>query len=73
MKNLGAVLEAAGSGLNHVVKTTIFLTNLKDYAVVNECYAQFFGDEPPARAAVEVSALPKGVRVEIEAMAIAPN
>lgn len=70
MKNLAAVLDAAGSSLDQIVKTTIFLTDLGDYAAVNECYAQFFDKDPPARAAVEVSGLPKGVRVEIDAIAV---
>jgi 2-iminobutanoate/2-iminopropanoate deaminase len=70
MKNLAAVLDAAGSSLDQIVKTTIYLTDLGDYAAVNECYAQFFDKDPPARAAVEVSALPKGVRVEIDAIAV---
>lgn len=70
MRNLQAVLEAGGSSLERVVKTTIFLTDLGDYAAVNEAYGTFFGDAPPARAAVQVAALPKGCRVEIEAVAL---
>ncbi len=70
LTNLGAVLEAAGSGFDAVLKTTVFLVDMADYATVNEVYAEFFtGDEPPARAAVAVSGLPKGVRVEIECVA----
>ena len=69
MKNLTAVLEAAGSGLDRVVKTTIFLTDLGDFAAVNEAYGTFFKDAPPARATIQVAALPLGVRVEIEAVA----
>ena len=72
IKNLKAVVEAAGGGLGHIVKTTIFLTDLADYAVVNEVYGTHFGDDRPARAAVQVSALPKGVSVEIEAIAVVP-
>jgi len=70
MANLGAVVEAAGSSLHRVLKTTIFLTDLADFAAVNEVYAGFFaGSAPPARATVQVSALPRGARVEIEAVA----
>ena len=71
MKNLAAVLEAAGSSLEGVLKTTIFLTDLGDFAVVNEVYGSFFGDAPPARATIQVAALPLGSRVEIEAVALA--
>ncbi len=70
MKNLSAVLEAAGCGLADVVKTTIFLTDLGDFATVNEAYGAFFAEAPPARATVQVAALPLGVRVEIEAVAV---
>ncbi len=71
MKNLGAVLEAGGASLASVVKTTIFLTDLGDFAAVNAVYGRFFdADAPPARATVEVAALPKGVKVEIEAVAM---
>ena len=69
MDNLAAVLEAGGSSLARVVKCTIFLTDLGDFAAVNEEYARYFeGDAPPARACVQVSALPKGAEVEIEAI-----
>ena len=71
MKNLQAVLEAAGSEMNQVVKTTIYLTNLADFTTVNGIYGTYFTDNPPARATVEVSSLPKGVEVEIEAVALA--
>jgi len=70
LQNLSAVLEAAGSGLDRVVKATIYLTDLGSFEVVNRVYAGFFGDPPPARACVEVSALPKGARVEIDAVAV---
>lgn len=70
MKNLGAVLKAAGSDLDKVVKTTIYLTDLNDFAVVNGIYGSYFNDSPPARATVEVSGLPKGVKVEIDAIAL---
>ena len=71
IKNLEAVLNAAGSGLDKVIKTTIYLTDLSDFAVVNEIYGSYFNDAPPARATVEVSGLPKGVKVEIDAIALA--
>jgi 2-iminobutanoate/2-iminopropanoate deaminase len=71
MANLAAVLEAAGSGFDRVVKTTIFLTDMGDFAEVNAAYGDYFGDVPPARATVEVRRLPKDVRVEIEAVATA--
>lgn len=70
MKNLAAVLEAAGSELSAVVKTTIFLVDLADFGRVNEAYGSFFPAEPPARSTVQVAALPRGSRVEIEAVAI---
>ena len=69
LRNLQAVLEAAGGTLADVVKTTVFLTDLDDFAKMNEVYGRFFGEEPPARACVEVSRLPKGALVEIEAVA----
>lgn len=70
MKNLGAVLDAAGSSFADAVKATIFLTDLDDFATVNEVYARAFeGKDPPARACVQVAALPKGVKVEIEMIA----
>jgi len=68
-ENLKAVLEAAGSGLSHVVKCTVFLRSMDDFAAVNAVYAEWFGDHRPARAAVEVSRLPRDVDVEIEAIA----
>ena len=67
--NLGAILEAAGSGLDHLVKTTVFLANLGDFAGMNEVYARHVGERPPARSTVEVAALPSGALVEIEAIA----
>jgi 2-iminobutanoate/2-iminopropanoate deaminase len=71
MQNLAAVLEAAGSGLDRVVKTTIFVADLGDFATVNEVYGSFFTQEPPARSTVQVAALPAGASVEIEAIALA--
>ncbi|HXH89049.1 MAG TPA: Rid family detoxifying hydrolase [Gaiellaceae bacterium] len=69
MANLRAILEAAGSGLDKLVKTTVFLQDLGDFAGMNEVYAQHVGDRPPARSTVEVGALPSGALVEIEAIA----
>ena len=70
MKNLGAVLKASGLDFSHVVRCTIFLTDLADFAKVNEVYGRYFTGAPPARATVQVSALPKGVKVEIDAIAV---
>jgi 2-iminobutanoate/2-iminopropanoate deaminase len=69
--NLAAILAATGSGLERLVKTTVFLTDLGDFAGMNEVYAAHVGDSPPARATIEVSALPSGAKVEIEAIALA--
>jgi 2-iminobutanoate/2-iminopropanoate deaminase len=69
LENLKGVLEAAGAGFDRVVKTTVYLTNLKDFEAMNEAYARYFGDHRPARSTVQVSALPKGARVEIDAIA----
>ena len=68
--NLAGVLEAAGSGLQHVVKTTVYLKDMSEFAAMNEEYARHFGDHRPARAAVEVARLPKDVRIEIDAIAL---
>jgi len=70
LTNLQTILEENGLSLNHVVKTTIFLKRMTDFAVVNEIYAGFFADAPPARSTIEVSALPRDVPLEIEAVAI---
>ncbi len=70
LDNLAAVLQAGGSSLDRVVKTTIFLADMNDFATVNGIYAEYFKEEPPARATVEVSRLPRDVRVEIEAIAL---
>ena len=67
--NLRAILEAAGSGLDRLVKTTVYLADLGDFVGMNEVYARHVGDVPPARATIEVSALPSGAKVEIEAVA----
>ena len=69
MANLAAILEEAGSGLDRLVKTTVFLADLADFQGMNEVYARHVGDRPPARSTVEVSALPSGALVEIEAIA----
>jgi 2-iminobutanoate/2-iminopropanoate deaminase len=71
MQNLAAVLEAAGSGFDRVCKTTIFVADLGDFAVVNEVYGSFFSADPPARSTVQVAGLPAGALVEIEAIALA--
>ena len=70
MENVSAVLRAANLNFGHVVKTTIFLTSMGDFQTVNEIYATYFKENPPARSTVEVSALPKGAKVEIEVIAM---
>jgi len=70
MRNLSAVLEAAGADLNQVVKTTVFLAEMDDFTVMNEVYGRFFGGNPPARATVQAARLPRDAKVEIEAMAV---
>jgi 2-iminobutanoate/2-iminopropanoate deaminase len=69
LQNLVAVLEAAGSSLAEVVKTTVYLKDMSEFATMNEVYGRFFTDNPPARATVEVARLPKDVRVEIDCIA----
>jgi 2-iminobutanoate/2-iminopropanoate deaminase len=69
MRNLGAILESAGSGLEKLVKTTVFLMDLGDFAAMNEAYARHVGERPPARSTVQISGLPSGALVEIEAIA----
>ena len=71
MKNLEAVLEAAGTSLDRVVKTTVFLADLNDFTEMNDTYGRFFGETPPARSTVQVSRLPRDVRVEIDVVALA--
>jgi 2-iminobutanoate/2-iminopropanoate deaminase len=71
LANLRAILEAAGSGLDRVVKTTVYLRNLDDFQAMNDVYRRCVGEVPPARATVEVSALPSGALVEIDAIALA--
>ena len=70
LENLQAVLEAGGAGLDTVMKTTVFLQDMGEFAQMNQVYAEFFPDNPPARSAVQVAALPLGARVEIEAVAL---
>jgi 2-iminobutanoate/2-iminopropanoate deaminase len=70
LANLGAILEAAGSSLDRLVKTTVFLQNLGDFAGMNEVYASHVGETPPARSTIEVAKLPSGALVEIEAIAL---
>ena len=70
LKNLAAVLEAAGSSLDRVVKTTVFLLDMQEFSAMNEVYARFFKDQPPARATVQAARLPRDARVEIEAIAL---
>jgi 2-iminobutanoate/2-iminopropanoate deaminase len=69
LSNLEAVLEEAGTSLDNVLKTTVFLDDIEDFEAMNDTYASFFDDEPPARSAVEAGRLPKGMAVEIEAVA----
>jgi 2-iminobutanoate/2-iminopropanoate deaminase len=71
LDNIAAILKAEGLGFDHVVKTTIFLTNLGDFQTVNEIYGSYFKQDPPARSTVQVAALPKGANVEIEVIAVA--
>lgn len=73
LKNLSAVLEAAGSNLNNVVKTTVFLADMNDFAAMNEVYAKYFSENKPARATVQAARLPKDARVEIDCIALIEN
>jgi 2-iminobutanoate/2-iminopropanoate deaminase len=70
LSNLRAVLDAAGSGMDRVVRATVYLADLKDFERVNAVYAESFGEQPPARACIEACGLPKGARVEIDAIAL---
>ena len=70
MTNLGNILIAAGSSLDKVVKATLFIRNMDDFAMINEVYGEFFSTDPPARACVEVARLPKNAHVEVEAVAL---
>jgi len=73
LENIAAILKAAQLNFSHVVKTTIFLTSMGDFQTVNEIYATYFRENPPARSTVAVSALPKGAKVEIEVIAMASD
>ncbi len=73
LRNLKAVLEAAGAGIANVVKTTVFLADMNDFGAMNEVYAKYFGDDKPARATVQAARLPRDARVEIECIAVLPN
>ena len=70
LKNLSAVLEAAGTSLNNVVKTTVFLADMNDFTAMNEVYARYFSENKPARATVQAARLPRDARVEIECIAV---
>jgi 2-iminobutanoate/2-iminopropanoate deaminase len=70
LRNLAAVLESAGSGLDRVVKTTVFLLDMEEFGAMNEVYRQFFLNDPPARATVQAARLPRDARVEIDAIAL---
>ncbi|MGB9723502.1 MAG: RidA family protein [Chloroflexia bacterium] len=72
LENLRAIVEAAGSSLEQVVKVTVYLQDMADFAAMNAVYGEYFPQEPPARAAVAVSALPRGARVAMEAVALVP-
>lgn len=73
LDNIGAVLKADGLTFENIVKTTIFLTDLGDFQTVNEIYGSYFKQQPPARSTVQVSALPKGAKIEIEVIAVADD
>ena len=73
LQNLRAILRAGGADLTQVVKTTVFLVDMADFVLMNEVYAEFFGDHRPARSTVAVASLPRGARVEIEAIAVLPS
>jgi 2-iminobutanoate/2-iminopropanoate deaminase len=70
MRNIAALLEAAGAGFEHVVRTTVFLADMNEFTAMNECYAKFVTNPPPARSTVQVARLPRDVRVEIDAIAL---
>ena len=70
MRNLGALLRAAGAGFEHVVRTTVFLADLDDFAAMNEVYSRHVGTPPPARATVQVARLPRTVKIEVDAIAV---
>ena len=70
MRNLGAILSAAGSSFEHLVKTTLYIADMDQFAAINEVYAEFFAGQPPARACVEVARLPRDAGIEVEAVAL---
>jgi len=70
LKNLTAVFAAAGVGMDQIVKTTVFLADMADFTAMNDMYARFFGDAPPARSTVQAAGLPRGARIEIDAIAV---
>jgi 2-iminobutanoate/2-iminopropanoate deaminase len=70
MRNLGALLRAAGAGFEHVVRTTVFLADMSEFAMMNEVYSRHVGDPPPARATVQVARLPRDVKIEVDAIAV---
>jgi 2-iminobutanoate/2-iminopropanoate deaminase len=72
MRNVGALLKAAGLGFEHVARTTVFLADMNDFAAMNAVYARYVVDPPPARATVQVARLPRDVRIEIDAIAVIP-
>jgi len=72
MRNVNALLKAAGAGFEHVVRTTVFLTDMDDFAAMNAVYARYVVDPAPARATVQVARLPRDVRIEIDAIAVIP-
>jgi len=72
MQNLAALLRAAGLGFDHVVRTTVFLTDMNDFAAMNEVYSRYIVDPPPARATVQVARLPRDVKIEVDAIAMIP-
>ena len=72
MRNVGALLKAAGLGFEHVARTTVFLADMDDFAAMNAVYARYVVDPPPARATVQVARLPRDVRIEIDAIAVIP-
>lgn len=73
MENIKAILKAAGSNLDHVLKTTVFIKDMNEFAAMNEVYGEYFREDPPARSTIEVARLPKDVRVEIEVIALLAN
>jgi len=72
MRNLSALLKAAGLGFEHVVRTTVYLADMNDFSAMNEVYARYLVDPPPARATVQVARLPRDVRIEVDAIAAIP-